>query len=115
MIDSRPALRWNTTRTTNLPGTGNQQLNNPWGLAITHTYSLSNAEYLNHREQRFTKDSSIGVTVAGQGNGLWNNTNGTLNRSAAILLDLDEGLYIADPYNIHFGRRIPSQAISLLT
>lgn len=39
------------------------------------------------------------MTVAGQGNGAWNNTNATLERPAAILLDSDENLYIADSYN----------------
>lgn len=68
-------------------------------MVITDTYSLYVADLLNHRVQKFTKDSSIGVTVAGQGNGAWNNTNTTLERPAAILLDSDENLYIADSYN----------------
>ena len=84
---------------TGVIGTGSNQLNSPWDLVLTYDYSLYIVDRFNNRIQKYLRDSLNGVTVAGQNNGTSGTSNGTLQSPAAMALDSDQNIYIADGYN----------------
>ena len=103
IIGLNPILRWNSTGITvagisGVNGTNSTLLDYPWGLALNYENTLYVADRFNNRVQKFLKNSSIGVTVAGQANGTAIFWPPYLYYPAAIILDSNENLYIGDAY-----------------
>ena len=67
-------------------------------MALNYESTLYIADRYNNRVQKFVKDSSIGVTVAGQANGTAIFGPPYLLSPATIILDFNENLYIADVF-----------------
>lgn len=103
-VDRNVTLHWNKAGITiagitGVAGNGSSELYNPWGLALTYDYTLYIADRYNHRVQKYFKDSSIGITVAGQANSTTCKTLQCLYNPSTIILDDGENLYIADSGN----------------
>ena len=97
-------LRWNTTGTTiagltGQSGSNASQLNAPWDIALDSSNNFYVSDYYNHRVQKFIKDSSIGITVAGYGNGSSGTNLSALRNPLGIVLDENQNVYIADVSN----------------
>lgn len=104
IVATNPVLRWKSTGITvagisGVSGSNSSQLDNPWGIVITYDYTLYVSDRLNHRVQKYSMNFSTIKTVAGLINATACNTSECLYRPAAILLDSNENLYIADGYN----------------
>lgn len=119
-IERVAILRWNTTGitiagTAGIPGSGANQFNSPWGLAITRDYTLYVADTANNRIQKYTRDSSIGITVAGSATGIGGVGNVSLRNPSTILVDSDENIYISDSFNqrIQFWRHAASFGMTI--
>ncbi|UJR20099.1 hypothetical protein I4U23_023233 [Adineta vaga] len=88
----------------NLFGDGQDQLDHPTGLFVAEkTGNIYVADYLNHRIQRWSPGSKVGVTVCG-GNGAGLNLN-QLNHPCSIIVDADEqNIYVGDSLNARVVR-----------
>ncbi len=97
------SLCWETSGTTVLgtgsSGSNSDQFNNPYHLVIGSSGSFYVADYNNHRIQKFSASSLIGITVAGQGNANLGSTAYYLNEPAYVLLDSSGNLYVSDSQN----------------
>jgi len=103
-LDDNVTLRWNTTGitvagTTNVVGNGNNQLYNPWGLALTYENTLYVADRYNNRVQKYLRGSLNGTTVAGQANSTTCSSYQCLRNPASIILDDNENLFISEESN----------------
>ncbi|CAF1259201.1 unnamed protein product [Adineta steineri] len=99
-----PVLRWNASGitvagVTGMSGINASQLNNPWGLALTYDGTLYVTDRYNNRVQQFVSGSTVGTTVAGHSNGMFNSMLNSLFFPSKIVLDSNENLYIADGFN----------------
>ena len=103
-VDENVTLRWNTTGitvagTSGVFGNASNQLNTPWGLALTSENTLYVADLSNHRVQKFIRGSLNGTTVAGQANSTTCSSYQCLRHPISIALDDTENLFISDAYN----------------
>ena len=103
-LDQNVTLRWNTTGitvagTTNVVGSGSNQLYRPWGLALTYENTLYVADRFNHRVQKFIRGSLNGTTVAGQASATTCASYQCLNYPTSIALDDNDNLIIAEEGN----------------
>lgn len=80
-------------------GEATNQLYHPTGIFVAErTGNVYVADYLNHRVQRWTPGSKVGVTVCG-GNDAGNNLN-QLNHPSSVIVDDDERhIYVGDCLN----------------
>jgi len=97
-------LRWNKTGitvagTTDVAGSGTNQLYNPWGLILTYENTLYVADRYNHRVQKYLRGSSHGTTVAGQANATTCSSYQCLRYPSSIALDNNDNLIIAEEGN----------------
>ena len=104
LIAISTSLRWNATGipvigTTGISGTGNNQLNAPYGLAMSSLDTLFVTEQLNNRAQMFLSGSSTGSTVAGQSNGGWGTGPTDLLYPSGIVVDSGGNIYVTDTNN----------------
>ena len=104
LLDFVPVLRWNTTGitvagTTNVVGSGSNQLSRPWGLALSYENTLYVADRYNNRVQKFIRGSLNGTTVAGQANSTTCSSYQCLKYPTSIVLDDNENLFISDAEN----------------
>ena len=53
----------------------------------------------NHRVQKFRRGSKIGVTVAGNANGIAGNNLASFNQCTGIYVDENQNIYVSDYYN----------------
>lgn len=74
-------------------GNNSDQLNTPWDARLDYQNSLYIADTQNHRIQKFTRDASIGTTVAGIG----------VNGSASNQLTLPSKLLVDSNYNLRIS------------
>lgn len=83
---------------TNVPGSANNQLRTPYHLVLDSSDALYVSDSDNHRVQKYSSGSNVGITVAGQnataGNGL-----GQFNNPTGITIDANRNLYVVDTYN----------------
>ena len=103
-INTRVAvLRWNRTgitvagNATSL-GTGADQLRYPWDLALDWQENLYVTDRHNHRVQKFARGSKIGVTIAGNSNGVSGSDASSFSQCTGIVVDEHENIYVSD-YN----------------
>mgnify|MGYP001064850685 FL=1 len=101
-LKSTPSLRWNTTGITvagvfKTPGSTNNQLYQPYDIALDSMNNLYVADRCNNRTQKFLFGNLIGQTVAG--NLTANSTPTQLFFPSGITVDSDENVYIVDTYN----------------
>lgn len=97
-----PALRWNSTGITVAgivgdPGNASNQLNRPLDVTLDWNHNVYIPDYYNHRIQKYSSDSSVGVTIAG--NGILGLTPSQLYYPSRVLIDANENLYISDALN----------------
>ena len=103
LIATSTSLKWSATGITVIgtgaPGTGSNQLNAPYGLAIDSLNTLFVTEQSNNRAQMILAGSSTGSTVAGQSTGGWGTGPTYLYSPSGIVVDSGGNIYIADAGN----------------
>jgi len=82
-----------------LYGNASNKLYFPLDLYIDWSYTLYVADEYNHRIQKFLRDQSTGVTVAGQVTGIANSTANTLRYPSDVFADTNGNMYITDRGN----------------
>lgn len=97
-------LRWNKTGITvagitNTSGNSSNELNEPWDLVVDWSYALYVTDKVNNRVQKFSRGSSIGVTVAGQASSIKGYNLSYLNRPFGIAVDDYSNVYVTDNSN----------------
>lgn len=103
VLNDNITLRWNTAGITvagvsGLSGNLSNQLNRPWGLALTYDNILYVADPGNNRIQFFPPGQMEGRTIAGIVNK--SGINATLfYEPVAIILDNQLNMYVADSTN----------------
>ncbi|CAF3940701.1 unnamed protein product, partial [Rotaria sp. Silwood1] len=93
-IDTMSILRWNPSAITIAGSTGQKGnasnlLNVPFGLTLDSSTTLYIADGFNNRVQKYLRDESFGVTVAGQVDGSSNSTSSYLNFPSDVAVDSD--------------------------
>lgn len=97
-------LRWNKTGETvagivGLNGLQADRLNTPLGVSIDYSNNLYVSDTVNNRVQRWARDALSGTTVCGQTNGTWGANASYLDQPASLVIDADNGIYVADTLN----------------
>jgi len=97
-------LRWNSTGitvagVTDQPGKTSDKLSTPRGIDLDWSNALYIADDYNSRVQKYSKNSSVGETVAGDGSGIAGSGAGLLSHPFDVVIDLNENVSIADSYN----------------
>ncbi|CAF3522008.1 unnamed protein product [Rotaria sp. Silwood1] len=97
-------LRWNPSAITIAGSTGQKGnasnlLNVPFGLTLDSSTTLYIADGFNNRVQKYLRDESFGVTVAGQVDGSSNSTSSYLNFPSDVAVDSDGNIYVTDTFN----------------
>jgi hypothetical protein len=96
--------QWNSTGITvagitSSPGTGANQLTNPFGVTLGSSNTLYIADRGNNRIQKVLMPASSGTTVAGQ----WNGTTGValnyLNQPGNVQIDSSDNIYVTEVFN----------------
>jgi hypothetical protein len=84
---------------TSSPGTGANQLTNPFGVTLGSSNTLYIADRGNNRIQKVLMPASSGTTVAGQ----WNGTTGValnyLNQPGNVQIDSSDNIYVTEVFN----------------
>ena len=98
------ALRWQTKGITvagygGPVGTTADRFSTPYSITVDSSNAIYVADYYNDRVQKFSPDSSIGTTVAGQANGAVGSTAYDLHYPTCVLLDSNGNLYVSDSAN----------------
>ena len=70
-------------------GSGNGQLNNPWGMCLSSNGNVYVAEYSNCRVQVFNPDGTFSYIIKGEG-------AGALQHPQAVAFDLSGNLHVTD-------------------
>ena len=97
-------LRWNSTGitvagVTGQPGNTSDKLSTPRGIGIDWANILYIADTDNNRIQKYSKNASVGETVAGQGSGIAGAADDFLRNPFDVVVDLNEGVFVADSSN----------------
>ena len=96
-------LRWNSSGITiagdGTSGIASNQLNRPWDLVLNWNRTFYVTDRFNNRVQKFFRDSTDGITVAGQISGVAGSTLSDLKEPTGIDIDSDENLYVSDKEN----------------
>ena len=97
-------LRWNSTGitvagVTDQPGKTSDKLSTPRGIDLDWSNALYIADDYNSRVQKYSKNSSVGETVAGDGSGIAGSGAGLLSHPFDVVTDLNETTFIADTLN----------------
>lgn len=103
LIGATSGLQWCPSATT-VAGTGNGgcqviQAQAPWHTALDSSGALYVADSSCHRIAKWIVGSPTGITVAGQLNGVANNTAAFLNRPYGVSVDSSNNIYVADTSN----------------
>ncbi|CAF1053234.1 unnamed protein product [Rotaria sp. Silwood1] len=103
-INTMSILRWNPSAITIAGSTGQKGnasnlLNVPFGLTLDSSTTLYIADGFNNRVQKYLRDESFGVTVAGQVDGSSNSTSSYLNFPSDVAVDSDGNIYVTDTFN----------------
>jgi hypothetical protein len=85
--------------TPGVAGTGANQVNYPFGLAVDSSNSLYVADWYNSRVQKFLPGASSGTTVAGQSSGTAGTALNYLNNCGGVTVDSALNVYVADTNN----------------
>jgi hypothetical protein len=101
---STALLRWQSTGITvagvvGVAGSGENQLNSPFGLVVDPFDTLYIADSDNNRIQKLMKGASSGTTSAGQANGTQGNSMYSLYSPGGVAFDSNSNIYVADAYN----------------
>ena len=97
-------LRWNPIGITIAGVTGQRgntsnKLSTPRGIGIDWSNALYIADDGNSRIQKYSKDASVGETVAGEGSGIAGVGDGFLSRPYDVAIDLNENVFVVDSNN----------------
>ena len=97
-------LRWNTTASTvagqlSMTNATPSYLNNPLGIFIDTFDTLYVADSLNHRVQQFLFGNTIGITSAGQPNGVSGSISTRLSLPSDVAIDLNGNVYVVEVNN----------------
>lgn len=96
-------LRWQavgiTVAGTGTPGSALDRLYTPYSVALDSSDALYIADYSNHRVQKFSPGSSLGVTVAGQTSAMTGSSPYDLRTPMGVLVDSHGNLYVSDSGN----------------
>ena len=84
---------------TGLPGNTSDKLFAPRGIGFDWSNALYIADDGNSRIQKYSKNSSFGETVAGDGSGIAGSGAGLLSHPFDVVTDLNETTFIADTLN----------------
>ena len=96
--------RWNSTGTTvigtnGVPGSGNNQVYDAFGLAVDSANALYIADYGNNRILKVPSGASTGTVVAGQSNGASGTGLNYLSYPTGVVVDSALTVYVADLEN----------------
>lgn len=80
-------------------GTGSNQLNVPWDIALDWSNNLYIVDRLNNRVQKFLRNAFNGTTIAGQLNASSGSSLNDLNNPVSIIVDENSNIYISDESN----------------
>jgi len=102
--NKKAILRWNSIGITVAGVTGQRgntpdKLYNPRGIGIDWANALYIADTDNNRIQKYSKNVSVGETVAGQSSGIAGAGDDFLSSPHDVVVDLNEGVFVADTYN----------------
>ena len=102
--NKKAILRWNSTGitvagVTGQPGNTSDKLYNPRGIGIDWANALYIADTDNNRIQKYSKNVSVGETVAGQSSGIAGAGDDFLSHPHDVVVDLNEGVFVADSSN----------------
>ena len=97
-------LRWNPIGITIAGVTGQRgntsnKLSTLRGIGIDWSNALYIADDGNSRIQKYSKDASVGETVAGEGSGIAGVGDGFLSRPYDVAIDLNENVFVVDSNN----------------
>ena len=97
-------LRWNSTGitvagVTGQPGNTSDKLSTPRGIGIDWVNILYIADTDNNRIQKYSKNASVGETVAGQSSGIAGAGNDSLRNPFDAVVDLNGAVFVADSSN----------------
>jgi len=97
-------LRWNSTGITMAGVTGQRgntsdKLFTPRGIGIDWSNALYIADSGNSRVQKYSKNVSVGETVAGEGSGIAGMGDEFLSDPYDVVVDLNENVFVADSPN----------------
>lgn len=74
-------------------------MNTPWGLTLDWANTLYVSDRNNSRIQKFIRNSSIGITVAGRSDGVQGRNATEFNETNSVIVDWADNLYVSDRYN----------------
>ena len=102
--NKKAILRWNSIGITVAGVTGQRgntpdKLYNPRGIGFDWANALYIADADNNRIQKYSKNVSVGETVAGQSSGIAGAGDDFLSSPHDVVVDLNEGVFVADTYN----------------
>ncbi|CAF1550087.1 unnamed protein product [Didymodactylos carnosus] len=89
------------------PGGAANQLNTPSGIFVDCAGTVYIADRLNNRIQRWSVNSTTGVTVAGSSSGVSGNDSMHLNTPLDVQFDNTGNMYIADHNNNRIQKWLP--------
>ena len=109
-----PSNSANTTRVvagTGVVGASTNQLNQPYGVFVTHVGTIYIADYWNYRIMKWFAGASVGILVAGDGTGGVGSTQ--LGHPTQVILDTNEYMYISEGGNSRITRWAPNSAFGV--
>lgn len=89
-------------------GSGNNQLNKPYGIFVNRIGTIYIADHDNHRIMKWTKGASSGIRVAGDGKS--GSIVTQLNQPIYVTVDIDEYVYISEAGNHRITRWAPNSS-----
>ena len=92
-------------------GSGDDQLNLPYGVYVTDMRTIYIADWLNHRIMKWFSGASFGIVVAG--NGTDGNSSTLLDRPTQILVDTNAYMYISEYGNKRITRWAPNSTFGV--
>jgi len=91
---------------TGVPGSNNNQLNNPCGIFVNQNGTIYIADHLNHRIMKWYSGATSGIMVAGNGTSGMSSTQ--LSQPTQIIVDINNYIYISENGNSRITRWPPN-------
>ena len=92
-------------------GSGNNQLNTPYGIFVNRIGTIYIADHDNHRIMKWMKGTSSGIRVAGSGTPGSSATQ--LDRPIYVTVDINEYVYVSEAGNHRITRWAPNSSFGI--